>query len=100
MLDQILSDQGTAKPQARPAPSPHRGEGWGEGVTSYREFGPPSPPPSPRWGEGVPPCRIITPCLPTTSARYAFAFTLSAILSAFMASSARAQDNFYAGKTI
>src|SRR5262249_28846079 len=27
---------GTSNPRARPAPSPRRGEGWGEGVTAYR----------------------------------------------------------------
>ena len=52
----------------RPAPSPRRGEGWGEGVTNYREAGPPSPPPSPRWGEGVPPCRNERLWSPTKSA--------------------------------
>src|SRR5207244_10760204 len=30
----------------RCAPSPRRGEGWGEGVTIYREIQFPSPPPS------------------------------------------------------
>src|SRR5437870_2391955 len=109
MLDRILSkgDQGTAKPRMRPAPSPRRGrrgEGWGEGVTNDGEFGPPSPPPSPRWGEGVPPCRDDAPCSPTRSVRtkagQGFVFTLCAILGAIAASSASAQDNFYAGKTI
>src|SRR3954465_10916708 len=38
----------------RPAPSPRRREGGGEGVT-IGGLVPPSPPPSPRWGEGVPP---------------------------------------------
>src|SRR5437899_2285874 len=103
MLDRILSegDQGTAKPRMQPAPSPRRGEGWGEGVTNDREFGPPSPPPSPRWGEGVPPCRDDTPCSPTRSVRtkagQGFVFTLCAILGAIAALSASAQDNFYAG---
>src|SRR5882672_4839085 len=69
----------------RPAPSPRRGEGWGEGVTKDREIGSPSPPPSPQpksdvsdfghviewpnsgkpefgWGEGVPPCRDWNRC--------------------------------------
>src|SRR5262245_2060632 len=30
------SHRGTAEPRLRPAPSPRRGEGWGEGVTKYR----------------------------------------------------------------
>jgi len=38
------------------APSPQRGEGWGEGVRELREkllIGPsPLTPPSPLWGEG------------------------------------------------
>src|SRR5262249_28616128 len=104
MLDQIscACDQGTAEPRMRPAPSPRRGEGWGEGVTNDREFGPPSPPPSPRWGEGVPPCRIVTPCLPTSSARYVFVLPVCAMLGVIAASSAQAQDvaSFYAGKSI
>src|SRR5262249_31018766 len=98
MLDQIscACDQGTAEPRMRPAPSPRRGEGWGEGVTNDREFGPPSPPPSPRCGEGV------TPCLPTSSARYVFVLPVCAMLGVIAASSAQAQDvaSFYAGKSI
>ena len=85
MLDHILSekDQGTAKPQARPAPSPHR-------------------------GEGVPPCRGETPCsparlAPTRRQHVFFVVPLCATLGAIAASNASAQDNvanFYAGKSI
>ena len=47
--------------RARPAPSPRRGEGWGEGVRTDERFDPPHPAllcrkstlPSPRWGEGA-----------------------------------------------
>src|SRR5215470_3302522 len=38
--------EGTAEPQLRPAPSPRRGEGWGEGVTIER-LAPPHPRPLP-----------------------------------------------------
>src|SRR5262245_39691648 len=109
MLDQILSeaDQGTAKPRMRPAPSPRRGEGWGEGVRNYRESSPPSPPPSPRWGEGVPPCRDEISCsltkLVQVRTKPVLSLALCAILCAFAVSSAQAQDNvasFYAGKSI
>src|SRR5262245_42222889 len=109
MLDQILkrTDQGTARPRMRPAPSPRRGEGWGEGVTSYREVSPPSSPPSPRWGEGVPPCRDETSCSSTRPVQgkpnLIFSLVLCAVLGAFATSSAQAQDNvasFYAGKSI
>src|SRR5690348_16562346 len=64
-----VSTQGKAEPRMLPAPSPRRGEGWGEGVTSYRQFGPPSPPPSSRWGEGVPPCRDERPRSPASAAQ-------------------------------
>src|SRR5262245_30944818 len=121
MLDQILNrtDQGTARPRMRPAPSPQpksdvsdfghsksaelgqarvrMGEGWGEGVTNDRELGSPSPPPSPRWGEGVPPCRDESSCSSTRSAQgrtnLIFNLALCAMLSAFAASGAQAQDN-------
>ena len=54
--------------RARPAPSPRRGEGWGEGVTTYRDIRSPSPgslrsPTSPRWGEVEPGARAIVPLL-------------------------------------
>src|SRR5690348_14121040 len=79
----LVSIEGRTEPQMRPAPSPQRGEGWGEGVTKDREIGPPSPPPSPQsksdvsdfdhviewWGEGVPPCRGRAPCFLTSSDR-------------------------------
>src|SRR5580700_890691 len=35
----------------RRAPSPQRGEGWGEGAPTARPYS--LTPPSPRWGEGV-----------------------------------------------
>jgi hypothetical protein len=44
--DNHLCAQGTAEPRLRPAPSPRRGEGWGEGVTTFRICSP-SPPPLP-----------------------------------------------------
>ena len=39
--------------RTRCTPSPHWGEGWGEGVRTYRETYFPSPHPSPQWGEGA-----------------------------------------------
>src|SRR5262249_29318225 len=109
MLDQLLSeaDQGRAKPGMRPAPSPRRGEGWGEGVRNYRESSPPSPPPSPRWGEGVPPCRDEISCsltkLVQVRTKLVFSLALCTMLGMVAVSSAQAQDNvasFYAGKSI
>src|SRR5262249_1437041 len=52
--------ESTAFHHARPAPSPRRGEGWGEGVRTTQRFDPPPPTvrcresvlPSRRWGEG------------------------------------------------
>src|SRR5688572_33170008 len=38
---------------ARCTPSPRRGEGWGEGVRTYRGTYSPSPHPSPQRGEGA-----------------------------------------------
>src|SRR5436305_12682114 len=64
----IVATQGEGQPRMLPAPSPHGGEGWGEGVTQYREIGPPSPPPSPLRGEVVPPCRDGRLWSPTKSA--------------------------------
>src|SRR5262245_49335171 len=40
-------DSCAAVPQTRPAPSPQRGEGWGEGVRTYREIITPHPNPLP-----------------------------------------------------
>ena len=84
MLDQIFSecDQGMAKPRMRPAPSP-------------------------QWGEGAPPCRDESSCSSTRSVQgrtsFIFGLALCAVLGAFAASSAQAQDSvasFYAGKSI
>src|SRR5262244_1721439 len=49
----------------RPAPSPRRGEGWGEGASDSRSFRSPSPgslrdPTSPRWGEGEQAARPVS----------------------------------------
>src|SRR5262245_53525166 len=73
----LTSIEGMTEPQLRPAPSPRRGEGWGEGVTKDREIDPPSPPPSPRWGEGVPPCRDRSPHLPTSAVRFKLVFNIA-----------------------
>src|SRR5262249_13405106 len=47
-------------------PLPVRGEGWGEGVTTFWVRYPPHPHPLPKWGEGVRPsvpfpCASISP---------------------------------------
>src|SRR5215510_6336331 len=73
----LVTIEGTTELQMRPAPSPRRGEGWGEGVTKDREIGSPSPPPSPRRGEGVPPCRDRSPCLTTSSVKLKRALSIA-----------------------
>src|SRR5262249_6672081 len=53
--DVVLEDEATAEPQARSAPSPQRGEGWGEGVRRPMESPvTPSPQPTPQAGRGSP----------------------------------------------
>jgi cytochrome c2 len=88
-----ISIQGKAEQRMLPAPSPRRGEGWGEGVTHYRLSGPPSPPPSPRWGEGVPPCRSDSSCSPTRSASTLAAPLICALALSFTANLAHAQGD-------
>src|SRR5258705_11807751 len=73
----------TASQQARPAPSPRRGEG----VTTYRDIRSPLPgslrsPTSPRWGEGEPGARAIVPLL-----------VLCSLLAPFSAARAPAYPN-------
>ena len=50
-----MSDKSMTVRRTRCAPSPRRGEGWGEGVRTYRETVPPHPTPLPM-GEGAGRC--------------------------------------------
>src|SRR5262249_49694622 len=53
--------EGTGEPRLRPAPSPRRGEGWGEGVTTSRGWFPLPPTLSPmgRGSPAVPPSHSV-----------------------------------------